>query len=150
MAGIPPSQERTALVSLAYNSKVDPVTGIPTTLGSKLKAAVQNNDRAEAWYEIRYDTNKNALSASPPRDASGLAKRRYFEADTFGLYGNGVTPATLTDADAKGVFRTYTRHKDQINAYEALYANKVSAANTTTVSPSSTPRTATSPGPKAI
>ncbi|MCC6143926.1 MAG: hypothetical protein IT368_08980, partial [Candidatus Hydrogenedentes bacterium] len=55
---MPQSRERAALVSLAYNN--------PALLGNALGNAIINGDRAEAWYEIRYNSNKNALAATPP------------------------------------------------------------------------------------
>ena len=61
LTGIPDSQERIALVSLAYNAKVGS-NGLPTTLGSKLMADIQNGDRAEAWYQIRYSSYVRMVS----------------------------------------------------------------------------------------
>jgi hypothetical protein len=94
------SHERMALVSLAYSSRVNATTGIATLLGNKLKAAIQNGDRAEAWYEIRYNSNADGQHAS----------RRYREADKFNLYNDGA----VTEADAKSAYRMLTRHKTTI------------------------------------
>ncbi len=89
------SQELKAILSLAYN-------GI-NLVGPKLTRALQYQDRAEAWYEIRY--NSGAVNA-----------RHLLEADTFGLYNDA---AANNDIDAKSAFRTYTRHKSTIDAAEA-------------------------------
>ena len=118
LSGIPDSKERVALASLAWNQKdSNPL------LASKLKAAVVNGDRAEAWYEIRYNSNS---ASQPAVIRNGIAKRRYFEADTFGLYNNA---AVNNDADAKGAFRTYTRHKTTIDSYDAQFGAQVTLAN---------------------
>lgn len=60
------SKERLALQSLMFNGKTyardqpgSPWndTGLSKTLGTKLPLSLLNGDRAEAWYEIRYNTN---------------------------------------------------------------------------------------------
>lgn len=68
------SQEMFALVSLAYNGLL---SQSPT-----LKKDILAGNRAEAWYEIRYGSNGGS---DPNR---GVAKRRYYEAEMFGLYDN--------------------------------------------------------------
>ena len=102
IAGIPDSDERAALFSLAWNA--------PSLLGPKLKAAITGGDRAEAWYEIRYNSNGIALS--------GIANRRYVEADQFNLY----------DTDGKAGYNEALRagamlaaHHQSVLAYEAKY-----------------------------
>ncbi len=113
------SNERIVLVSLAYNAKADEKTGFSSLLGNKLKAAIVAGDRAEAWYEIRYDSNGDGQHAS----------RRYKESEQFGLY-NDVN--NVTDDDAKVAYRMYTRHAETpikaggvsyngIRAYEDKY-----------------------------
>ena len=118
LGGIPDSRERTALVSLAWNQSAK-----SPLLGEKLKAAIVNSDRAEAWYEIRYNSNS---ASQPATIRDGIAKRRYFEADTFGLYNNS---AADNDEDAKGAFRTYTRHKTKIESYESQFGAQIALAN---------------------
>jgi Ca2+-binding RTX toxin-like protein len=60
-----------------------------------LAQALRNNDRAEAWYEIRYNINNEA--------------RRFLESDTFGLYNESPT-----EADFKVAYRMLTRHRTEI------------------------------------
>ena len=115
LAGVPDSAERVALVSLAWGNIVKPGAS------KRLRAAIVSGDRAEAWYEIRYNSNSPTQSF---RD--GIAKRRYFEADTFGLYD---VSAEMTDQAAKGAFRTYTRHAKEIDAYDAQFGGLVANAN---------------------
>ena len=52
LAGIPQSNEREALVSLAYNGLVG-VNADGTFKSALLRQAIINDNRAEAWYEIR-------------------------------------------------------------------------------------------------
>ncbi|MBI3376932.1 MAG: hypothetical protein HY035_00820 [Nitrospirae bacterium] len=102
------SKERIAVLSLLY-TMVDPVAD---KISKKIKstiAAIQNDNRAEAWFEIRYGSNADKQHAS----------RRYAEAHLFGLYDVG---ATFTDPnEAKEVIRMYTWNKKAILAYEAKY-----------------------------
>jgi len=74
------SRERAVFFSLAYNSRDANSDGIPDLLGSGLGNAVKNGNRAEAWFQIRYSSNGD--------DLPGIAKRRYYESDLFGLYNN--------------------------------------------------------------
>ncbi len=93
------SREMMALSSMAFNG--------PGLIGLKLTAALYYGDRAEAWYEIRY--NSGASHAS----------RRFLEADTFALYEPGYSSqSTMRDIDAKGALRAYTRHQAKMDAYE--------------------------------
>jgi GH24 family phage-related lysozyme (muramidase) len=102
LSGIPESQERAALFSLTWNA--------PSLLGPKLKTAIETGNRAEAWYEIRYNSNGIALS--------GIANRRYVEAEEFGLYDD---PASVSHAEAVKIGRMLASHHEKILAYEDLY-----------------------------
>jgi GH24 family phage-related lysozyme (muramidase) len=107
------SKERIALVSLAYNSK----TGATDLLGGKLMAAINNDNRAEAWYEIRYNSNLNKIHAN----------RRYQEADLFGLYDSGTLTPDQQTAQAKEIMRMFTRYEvenlsgTKLTEYEQTY-----------------------------
>lgn len=104
LAGIPQSREREALFSLCWNS--------PSLLGPKLKAAIESGDRAEAWYEIRYNSNGGESAGT------GLANRRYVEAETFGLFDRDGR-ATFAEAIQAG--QMLARHHQTVLAYEASY-----------------------------
>ncbi len=115
--GIPTTaQERLALFSLSYNTK----DGAKSLLGTGLKAGIINPNnaagRAEAWYQIRYVSNGDKLA--------GIAKRRFYEANTFGLYYN---PASVSADDAKEVAKMYTVHRDGILTYETTYKAQLTA-----------------------
>lgn len=102
LSGIPDSREREALFSLCWNG--------PSLLGPKLKAAIEAGDRAEAWYEIRYNSNGNGIS--------GLANRRYVEAETFGLFDTDGK-AGLAEAIQAG--QMLARHHETVLRYEDRY-----------------------------
>ena len=101
LAGIPQSAERAVLFSLAWNA--------PSLLGPKLKAAILAGDRAEAWYEIRYNSNGSGHD--------GIANRRYVEAEQFKLFAN--TKATTAEALDAG--RMFTAHRQNIPTYEQAH-----------------------------
>jgi Ca2+-binding RTX toxin-like protein len=110
------NEERLALLSLGFNSQVFITNqtntpwndaGLPKLLGGGLTTALLNNNRAEAWYEIRYGSNGDRQNAD----------RRYVEANEFWLYD-----ATITVDSAKEVMRMYTVHKAAIIAYENTYS----------------------------
>lgn len=110
-ASLEDSSELIALLSMTLNS--------PNTIGPSLTNALFNEDRAEAWYEIRYNTNPTTASAI---DRVGIANRRYRESDEFGLY-NEVS----AEEDYKSIYRTFTRHREAILDYE----NQFDPANPT-------------------
>jgi hypothetical protein len=111
------SNERIALLSLAYNArsadKDSPLTPhddrqFPSLLGPGLRNAINDGDRAEAWYQIRYLSNKE--------QTKGIAKRRYIESALFGLYE--TSSANATPDEALSIYRMYTDHQAKILAYE--------------------------------
>ena len=97
------SEERIALFSLNYNSS----SKLPL-IGDNLVTDLGDGNRAEAWYEIRYQSNGG-------KDRNGTALRRYYEADRFGLYNDS---ANVTADDAKQVAQMYTTHRAVILSYE--------------------------------
>jgi GH24 family phage-related lysozyme (muramidase) len=109
LPNIPESTERAALVSLAYNS--------PSLLGKGLKDAITNGNHAEAWYEIRYNSNGGTESKQ------GVANRRFAESDMFGYDADGE----LTNSEARDLIKTYEKHKDKIDTYEKEYGRDQSS-----------------------
>ena len=102
LAGIPDSEERAALFSLCWNA--------PSLLGPRLKAAIEEGNRAEAWYEIRYNSNGNAIA--------GLANRRYVEAEIFGLYDDDGRSSWREALDTG---RMLADHHETVLRYEDRY-----------------------------
>ena len=80
----PDTEERQALVSLAWNNLIGPGKS------PLLAKALLNEDRAEAFYEIAYNSNAGESRSQ------GIANRRYRE------------------ADYKAAYRMFTRHKTEI------------------------------------
>ncbi|HWW04223.1 calcium-binding protein [Collimonas sp.] len=115
---VAPSFERAVLASLEYNSKYAP--GNPKGLiGPGLLRALKLSDpaeaRAEAWYQLRYNSGNQY-------------KRRYEESALFGLYQN---QNNISAQDALAVFKVYTRHRgDAMNAqWDTTHAQEIGLAN---------------------
>ena len=108
---MPDSKERAALVSLVYHR------GINNSALDPLIYAVQNDLRAEAWFQIRYNQNPLENAIDPTKGANGIANRRYRESDLFGLYSN----QPLTEIEARNVLKVAARHQFDIVPYEAKF-----------------------------
>ena len=104
------SEQRLALYSLNYQG----------VCGPKLKKAIENNDWAEAWYEIRYNTHGGSTFELP-----GIAVRRIKESDKFKLY-NAETP---TEAEARSAYTMFQNHKKKIFSYELKWQEYFSGDN---------------------
>jgi len=118
------SQERAALVSMAYNGGTWDSSTKKGLLGPGLMDALVKDDRAEAWYQIRYQSNGGNSRSD------GIAKRRYYESHLFGLYDEGVTASNITDTQAREVYEMYTDHRTTILSYENEFSAKIPSANT--------------------
>ncbi|MDD5169115.1 MAG: hypothetical protein PHN75_09875, partial [Syntrophales bacterium] len=117
LGGIPLSYsyERTVLLSLTYNNLIGFTTdrqGNTIRKSGKLWTAFNNGNRAEAWFEIRYDSN-GGDSRGP-----GIAKRRFYESELFGLYNDSQN---VTLDDAKQVYRMLENHRSRIIEEESLF-----------------------------
>ncbi len=110
---LPYSTERAALLSLTYNNLIG-FNGNGTVKSPTLRNAILTGDRAEAWYQIRYYSNGNALR--------GIARRRYEESQIFGLFNN---PSNPTLAGTVQAYQMLTAHRAQIEAYDKLYGNQI-------------------------
>ena len=97
-----------SLFSLEYNSG--------KLIGPGLKGALARGDHSEAWYEIRYGSNKDVVQAG----------RRYYESQIFGATDND---GQMDLDDARGLLVTRSRHIVEIKAYDATYQAKIQSAN---------------------
>ena len=104
------SYERLALLSLYYNS--------PGLIGSNLKNALQNGERFEAWYEIRYNSNNGS-------HRNGIAKRRYAEAELFGLFSG----STASTQEAQQAVDGFLANLATIQTYEDNFHPQIHEAN---------------------
>lgn len=106
------SDERIALLSLVYNN--------PALIGDGFSGAIQSGNRAEAWYEIRYNTHGGSTS-----ELAGIAVRRIKESDKFKLY-NAETP---TESEARSAYTMFQNHKKKIFSYELKWQEYFSGDN---------------------
>lgn len=109
--GMPLSEERVALVSVAYNRGVGALGRAP------LMQSLEEGDRAESWFQMRYNcwgTNQDA--------EAGLRKRRIAEAQVFGLYDD---PANITFDEALSVYRMYQLHHDEVDQVERRWGESI-------------------------
>jgi Ca2+-binding RTX toxin-like protein len=106
------SNEHLALISLEYNNG-------NLLIGNDLKGALSSADRFEAWYQIRYQSNRYS--------ERGIAKRRYLEADLFGLFSS----ATPTDTEAKTVIDAFLEqtHFAKISSVELNMSKVIGGVN---------------------
>ncbi|MBN2832995.1 MAG: hypothetical protein JXK50_06680 [Campylobacterales bacterium] len=126
------SKERAAIISVLYNlaggeTKARLIAAIKSGIPSTI-AAIRNDNRAEAWFQIRYASNGGDSRST------GIANRRVGESDMFGLYDTG----SIDDESAKEVMRMYTIYKDKIVGEETTFSsayqghkaeNEISSAN---------------------
>ncbi len=106
LPGIPNSRERLVFLDLAYNNIVG------AGQSPSLRTAVINGDRAEAWFQIRYDSNGGASQGV------GIAKRRFYESSLFGLSADLSAPTAL---EAKSAYQLLSARRATIMAYESLW-----------------------------
>lgn len=101
------SLERATLVSMVFNA--------PVLLGSGLIRAINNSDRSEAWYEIRYNSG----------GGNGRIKRQLIESKVFGIYDNSNPNSSFrpSETDALQVFRMFNKHESDIIADENIFQN---------------------------
>ncbi|MGY1457153.1 glycoside hydrolase family protein [Luteimonas sp. A534] len=106
-AGMPLSDERIALVSVTYNR------GVGAMQGHAVLDAIAEGDRAEAWYQMRY----NCWGSREDMEG-GLRKRRFAESEVFGLYDDRDSVGLEEAAD---VYRMYQSNREEITRVEAAF-----------------------------
>lgn len=119
--GMPLSDERVALVSVAYNRGSAMLNGNPQANVPEhpVMDAIRDRDRAEAWFQTRYNNwGSDPLDRQYPDAQSnegGLRKRRFAEAHVLGLYDD---PANVTPEEARNVYRMFQLHRGEIDRVE--------------------------------
>jgi len=82
---------------------------------------LDNDNRAEAWYQIRYQSNSDGKHAP----------RRIAESNLFSLYDN--PGQGVSEAEAKEVLRMYTVHRTEIQAYETKFSGPFAPTGSNTI-----------------
>ena len=126
-AGFQNSLELVALASLVWN-------GGPGILGTEkagLGQAIASGNRAEAWFQIRYQRN--------PHQDPAVARRRYYESQVFGLFDN---PGAPTYAEAVQAYQMLTQHRSTIIPYETIFGADPDGSSGSASVPSAAPSVA--------
>ena len=115
------SKEGVALFTMSYN-------GAMHATDTLLKDLNQGNfNRADAWFQIRYGTNRAQSDA--------VAKRQYAVSDVFGLYAPGDTGSTVSNDEALAVYAELSKQfgaktgRAVALGYEAQFSSDISQAN---------------------
>ena len=117
------SMERAVLVSLAARNIIGlDIQGNPLNL--PLAEAIINDNRREAWFQIRYGTF--TIEAIPDNKT---IKRRYFESEMFGLYDDGVQSYNIDRETCTPLYTMYNLHKDQILHHERQFKYLIDEVN---------------------
>lgn len=116
---MPMSREKAAAVSVVYNRGV----GSYNRNMEPFRDAVEAGDRAEAWFELRY----NSWGTHAPSEG-GLRKRRYMEGQLFGLYDD---PANVDADEARNVYRSFQLHRDRIVRDEGNWGESIDGRDAT-------------------
>ena len=105
---MPYSNERVALVSVTYNRS-------PALVRTRMQGfmdAVGDGDRAEAWYQLRYNSKG---TNNDPSVQLGVRSRRNMESQVFGLYDD---PLNVSRSEALSVYRMFQLHREDILSNE--------------------------------
>lgn len=86
-------------------------------LGPKTGEALATNNRAEAWYELRY-----GWLDKDPKFNLGWAKRAYFVSAMLGLYDDPKNEVATED-EAKKTYAMLTTHRNEIMRKEFAYGD---------------------------
>lgn len=103
------SWEFLAVMDIGYNA--------PGLVSRPLIFAIKDGNRAEVWYQLRYNSNKSTQT----QFLAGWASRRYLESEMFGLYDPGITAANIGEEASLSIARMWTLHHKEIEAYEKRY-----------------------------
>ncbi|MGD8886588.1 MAG: hypothetical protein PVF34_13265, partial [Gammaproteobacteria bacterium] len=117
------TRERAALLSLVAQRQIG-VDRSGEPKGLSLAHALMEDNRPEAWYQIRYGFMDN------PQTAKQAIKRRYFESELFDIYDEGTGSDNIEHAYCKKMYAMYNGHKDIILDHERRFGYLIAEANT--------------------
>lgn len=115
IARLPNSRERVVLMNMWYQGGTHYIGA-----GFHITKALQKGNRAEIWYQIRYQSSANGV---------GVISRRYADATNFGLYNQ-----TSPDAEeARSIYAMLndTGHRARMLQYDQTNASYMAAATAT-------------------
>lgn len=124
---LPDSKERAVLLSLYYNKE--------SLIGPGIKTAINEGNRAKAWFEIRYNSNLSM-------DAQ-MVDRRNQESEKFGLFSD-TQDAAQKDKEYRDAYFMYQANKNgKIKTYAETFssvfgAGKIQSIEQTLISPATT------------
>jgi GH24 family phage-related lysozyme (muramidase) len=116
---MPLSDERIALTSVAYNRGPGALLGSRNDPEHPVMQAIRDGNRAEAWYQLRYNCWGTRVEAE-----GGLRKRRFAEAQVFGLYDD---PEKVSPDEARRVLAMFDRHRTEIDRVEDRFGDSLDA-----------------------
>lgn len=116
------SRERIVLFSLAYHGIIG-IKPNKTPLFPALGNAFLLDNRALAWYYIRYNALNNAI------DNRLEVKQRYYESELFGLYDDGVSEENISALHCKQIYSMYREYKEHIMEHEKHNSELITEAN---------------------
>jgi Ca2+-binding RTX toxin-like protein len=115
------SKEGVALFTMSYNGAMHSTDSLLKDL------SVDNFNRADAWFQIRYDTNKGQTDS--------VATRQYAASEVFGLYAPGDTDSNVSNDEAFAIYAELSKQfgaqtgRAEAFAYEAKFSGDVAKAN---------------------
>lgn len=113
VGGIPLSVERAVLASLEYNGLL---ANSPNLLD-----AIRAGDRVNAWFEIRYLSNRRR---EVPNLGFGVQGRRFRESNLFGLWDNADISQIPFDDIVNSIDKLFSRYDE---VYLLRYANALNS-----------------------
>lgn len=115
-------KERVALISMVARGAIyirrDGERSLPA-----LHQALKDNDRINAWYQIRYNSNCEPLTSE------SSTKCAYYESELFGLYDKDILQSKNFRETCKLIYQMYTENRDTIMDYEKQNAPLILQAN---------------------
>src|SRR3546814_12237006 len=88
-----------------------------------MQSYIADGDRTSVWFDMRYKNNGGASRGG------GIAKRRYLEAQIFGLYEPGVTAANISQESALKVDQVLTKNRTTDFEYDNEFRSYIYNAN---------------------